>query len=138
MEWVDWYNHTGLHSWCGDTPPAEYETLHYVRTPTRNSPRRQNRASTEPGAVHSVPPPSVSAFFGSGGNTVPYSGPRLGTARAGSAVGLLAALASCSGPGHVVGEGAGLEPVNEAALQLGRPLEPEATCADGPRVRDAA
>jgi len=29
MEWVDWYNRTRLHSWCGDVPPAEYEQQHY-------------------------------------------------------------------------------------------------------------
>ena len=25
LEWVDWYNHRRLHSWCGNIPPAEYE-----------------------------------------------------------------------------------------------------------------
>jgi putative transposase len=25
LEWVDWYNHRRLHSWCGHIPPAEYE-----------------------------------------------------------------------------------------------------------------
>jgi putative transposase len=25
MDWVDWYNHRRLHSWCGNIPPAEYE-----------------------------------------------------------------------------------------------------------------
>jgi putative transposase len=29
MEWVDWYNHRRLHSWCDDRPPAEYEDEHY-------------------------------------------------------------------------------------------------------------
>jgi len=29
MEWIDWYNHHRLHSWCGDIPPAEHEALHY-------------------------------------------------------------------------------------------------------------
>ncbi|WP_235946349.1 IS3 family transposase [Metallococcus carri] len=29
-EWVDWFNHTRLHSWCNDRPPAEYESLHYA------------------------------------------------------------------------------------------------------------
>lgn len=29
MEWVDWYNHNRLHSWCGDVPPAEYEEQYY-------------------------------------------------------------------------------------------------------------
>ena len=27
-EWVDWFNHTRLHTWCDNRPPAEYETLH--------------------------------------------------------------------------------------------------------------
>ena len=26
-EWVDWFNHTRLHTWCDNRPPAEYETL---------------------------------------------------------------------------------------------------------------
>lgn len=29
LEWVDWYNHRRLHSYCGDLPPAEYEQQHY-------------------------------------------------------------------------------------------------------------
>ena len=29
MEWVDWYNHHRLHSWCGDIPPVEHEALYY-------------------------------------------------------------------------------------------------------------
>ena len=49
LEWVDWYNQRRLHSWCRDVPPAEYEDLH--RTPSRQPSRRQNQASTEPGAV---------------------------------------------------------------------------------------
>ncbi len=32
LEWVDWYNHRRLHSWCGDRPPAEYEDEHYRQT----------------------------------------------------------------------------------------------------------
>jgi putative transposase len=32
LEWVDWYNHHRLHSWCGDVPPAEYEDLYYRQT----------------------------------------------------------------------------------------------------------
>lgn len=43
MEWVDWYNHTRLHSWCGDIPPAEYETLHY-----RQNTDTELTASAEP------------------------------------------------------------------------------------------
>jgi putative transposase len=27
LEWVDWYNHTRLHSACGGMPPAEYEQI---------------------------------------------------------------------------------------------------------------
>jgi len=29
MEWVDWFNHRRIHSWCGNMPPAEYEEIHY-------------------------------------------------------------------------------------------------------------
>jgi putative transposase len=29
LEWVDWYNQRRLHSSCCDTPPVEYEDLHY-------------------------------------------------------------------------------------------------------------
>jgi putative transposase len=29
LEWVDWYNHRRLHSWCGHIPPAEYEAIYY-------------------------------------------------------------------------------------------------------------
>ena len=29
LEWVDWYNHRRLHSWCGNIPPAEYEASYY-------------------------------------------------------------------------------------------------------------
>jgi putative transposase len=29
MEWVGWYNHRRLHSACGYTPPAEYESRFY-------------------------------------------------------------------------------------------------------------
>lgn len=32
LEWVDWYNHRRLHSWCGHRPPAEHEEEHYRRT----------------------------------------------------------------------------------------------------------
>ena len=31
-EWVDWYNHRRLHSYCGDMPPAELEAHHYSQT----------------------------------------------------------------------------------------------------------
>jgi putative transposase len=30
LTWVDWYNQRRLHSWCNDTPPAEYETTYYA------------------------------------------------------------------------------------------------------------
>jgi transposase InsO family protein len=30
LEWVDWYNRERLHTWCDDTPPAEYEMNHYA------------------------------------------------------------------------------------------------------------
>ena len=29
-EWVDWYNHRRLHSYCGDIPPAQLEAAHYA------------------------------------------------------------------------------------------------------------
>lgn len=28
-EWVHWYNHQRLHSWCGHTPPMEYEQAYW-------------------------------------------------------------------------------------------------------------
>jgi putative transposase len=34
LEWVDWYNHRRLHSWCGNIPPAEYEAA-WAATPAR-------------------------------------------------------------------------------------------------------
>ena len=30
LKWVDWYNHSRLHSWCHDTPPAEHENAYYA------------------------------------------------------------------------------------------------------------
>jgi putative transposase len=30
LRWVDWYNRTRLHSWCGDVPPTEYEQRYYA------------------------------------------------------------------------------------------------------------
>ena len=45
MQWVDWYNHTRLHSWCGDVPPAEYEQQHY---------RQNTDAGTPESAQHSL------------------------------------------------------------------------------------
>jgi putative transposase len=35
LEWVDWFNHTRLHSAIGDMPPAEYEDLHLQRLETQ-------------------------------------------------------------------------------------------------------
>ena len=32
LEWVDWYNHRRLHSYCDNLPPAEFEHLHYRQT----------------------------------------------------------------------------------------------------------
>ena len=31
-EWVDWFNHRRLHSFCGDIPPAELEDAYYRQT----------------------------------------------------------------------------------------------------------
>jgi len=35
LEWVDWYNHTRLHSACGGAPPAEYEEQYLQRQTTQ-------------------------------------------------------------------------------------------------------
>jgi putative transposase len=35
LEWVDWYNHTRLHSACGGSPPAEYEHLYLQEMETQ-------------------------------------------------------------------------------------------------------
>jgi putative transposase len=32
LEWVDWYNHTRLHSACGGAPPAEFEQTRWKTT----------------------------------------------------------------------------------------------------------
>jgi putative transposase len=32
LEWVDWYNHTRLHSACGGAPPAEFEQARWKTT----------------------------------------------------------------------------------------------------------
>ena len=29
LEWVDWFNHRRLHSYCADIPPAEFERNYY-------------------------------------------------------------------------------------------------------------
>jgi transposase InsO family protein len=31
-EWIDWYNHSRLHSAIGHLPPAEYESMFYAHT----------------------------------------------------------------------------------------------------------
>jgi putative transposase len=35
LEWVDWFNHRRLHSYCHDLPPAEFEDLYH---PQNNPP----------------------------------------------------------------------------------------------------
>jgi putative transposase len=32
LEWVDWFNHRRLHSYCSDVPPAEFEATYYRQT----------------------------------------------------------------------------------------------------------
>ena len=35
LEWVDWFDHRRLHSYCDNVPPAEYEATYYSHnTPT--------------------------------------------------------------------------------------------------------
>lgn len=34
LEWVDWYNNTRLHSYCGDIPPVEFESIYYAELTT--------------------------------------------------------------------------------------------------------
>ena len=34
LEWVDWYNTSRLHGYCGDIPPAELEANYYAETTT--------------------------------------------------------------------------------------------------------
>jgi putative transposase len=29
LEWVDWFNHRRLHSYCADVPPAQFEQDYY-------------------------------------------------------------------------------------------------------------
>jgi hypothetical protein len=55
LEWVDWFSNRRLHSARGDVPPVELSESTTVRSPPSKPSRRQNRASTEPGAVHSSP-----------------------------------------------------------------------------------
>jgi transposase InsO family protein len=56
LKYVDWFNHRRLHSPIGDIPPVEYEDNHTVSSPASPRTCRQNRASTEPGAVHTQSP----------------------------------------------------------------------------------
>jgi len=35
LEWVDWFNHRRLNSYCDDMPPAELETAYYRHHQTR-------------------------------------------------------------------------------------------------------
>ena len=51
--WVDWYNNRRLHGACGGRPPTEFEALYEAGRPDQSGRLRLNqRASTEPGAVH--------------------------------------------------------------------------------------
>jgi len=34
LSWVHWFNEDRLHSHCGDTPPAEFETAFYAAQQT--------------------------------------------------------------------------------------------------------
>jgi putative transposase len=34
-EWIHWYNHERLHSWCGHRPPMEYEQTFWQRRPAQ-------------------------------------------------------------------------------------------------------
>lgn len=38
LEWVDWYNHERLHSYCSDIPPIEYEAEYYAEQTTGPAP----------------------------------------------------------------------------------------------------
>jgi putative transposase len=33
LQWVHWYNHTRLHGYLGDTPPAEFEDVYHATSP---------------------------------------------------------------------------------------------------------
>lgn len=38
LEWIDWYNNSRLHSYCGDVPPAEHEATYYAEITTAPTP----------------------------------------------------------------------------------------------------
>jgi putative transposase len=40
LEWVDWFNHRRLHTYCHDTPPAEYEDHYHQRHTPAGTPSR--------------------------------------------------------------------------------------------------
>lgn len=42
-EWVDWFNHRRLHSYCGDVPPAELENAYYRQTRAQQQPELSNQ-----------------------------------------------------------------------------------------------
>jgi putative transposase len=44
LEWIDWYNHRRLHSFCHNLPPAEYEDL-YHQHQTRLEPHKPGEPS---------------------------------------------------------------------------------------------
>jgi len=33
LQWVHWYNHTRLHGYLGDVPPAEFEDAYHATSP---------------------------------------------------------------------------------------------------------
>ena len=43
LKWVDWYNQRRLHSWCGDTPPAEHEDAYYAAHNPSPTPVEEDR-----------------------------------------------------------------------------------------------
>lgn len=46
-EYVDWYNHRGLHEEIGLVPPVEFETTYWATQPDQHY--RENPALTEAG-----------------------------------------------------------------------------------------
>ena len=49
-EYVDWFNHRRLHGEIGLVPPAEYETTHWARQPTRITPENYPQTPVPTGA----------------------------------------------------------------------------------------